>query len=109
MGADAAERPGWATLRRLFRHRLFVTGLLLFALIAALAAFAPWITTADPTKLSFRTKFLAPSPAFVFGTDNLGRSLWSRCVWGARLSVEIGGSARRWGRWPGISGGWMGR
>jgi peptide/nickel transport system permease protein len=79
-----------STLRRLFRHRLFVTGLVLFMLVLALAALAPVITTADPNKLGIRTKFRPPSGEFVFGTDNLGRSLWSRSVWGARLSVEIG-------------------
>ncbi|GAC1347657.1 MAG: ABC transporter permease [Acetobacteraceae bacterium] len=72
------------------RHRLFMTGLVLFAVILTLAALAPWITNADPTKLGIRTKFRPPSAEFVFGTDNLGRSLWSRAVWGARLSVEIG-------------------
>lgn len=85
-----SDGPGRQTLRRLLRHRLFVTGLILFAIILALAALAPWITTADPTKLGIRTKFRPPSADFVFGTDNLGRSLWSRAVWGARLSVEIG-------------------
>jgi peptide/nickel transport system permease protein len=79
-----------ATLRRLLRHRLFMTGLVLFLIVAGLAAFAPWITTADPNRLSFRSKFLPPSLEFVFGTDNFGRSLWSRSVWGARLSMEIG-------------------
>ena len=79
-----------ANLRRLLRHRLFMTGLVLFLIVLALAAFAPWITTADPNRLSFRSKFLAPSTDFVFGTDNFGRSLWSRSVWGARLSMEIG-------------------
>eukprot|EP01037_Dinobryon_pediforme_P002083 gene2083-2120_t len=53
--------PARATLRRLFRHRLFVTGLVLFLIVVALAAFAPWITTADPTKLGIRTKFRPPS------------------------------------------------
>jgi len=85
-----ADSPARATLRRLFRHRLFVTGLILFLIVLALAAFAPWITSVDPTKLGIRSKFRPPSMEFVFGTDNLGRSLWSRAVWGARLSVEIG-------------------
>lgn len=79
-----------SNLRRLLRHRLFMTGFVLFLIVLALAAFAPWITTADPNRLSFRTKFLPPSTDFVFGTDNFGRSLWSRSVWGARLSMEIG-------------------
>jgi peptide/nickel transport system permease protein len=79
-----------STLRRLLRHRLFMTGLVLFLIVLVLAALAPWITTADPNRLSFRNKFQPPSTDFVFGTDNFGRSLWSRAVWGARLSMEIG-------------------
>ena len=53
--------PAWATTRRLLRHRLFVTGLLLFAVIAAAAALAPWIAPVDPNKLAMRYKFLPPS------------------------------------------------
>ena len=83
--------PLWRqTGGRLLRHRLFVSGLVLFSVVLVLAAAAPWITDADPLKLSFRAKFQPPSWNWVFGTDNLGRSLWSRSVWGARLSVEIG-------------------
>ncbi len=92
---DIPERrvhPAWATLVRLFHHRLFVTGFFLFLLIAVLAALAPWITTADPNRLSMRNKFLPPGGDWVFGTDSFGRSLWSRTVWGAQLSMVIGAS-----------------
>ena len=78
------------TAGRLVRHRLFVSGLALFSVVLVLAVAAPWVTDADPLKLSFRAKFQPPGRDWVFGTDNLGRSLWSRTVWGARLSVEIG-------------------
>ncbi|WP_419896831.1 ABC transporter permease [Roseomonas sp. USHLN139] len=93
---EAAERapkrchPALAALKRLFRHRLFLTGLVLFGIIAFLAAAAPWITTADPNRLSMRNKFLPPGGDYILGTDNFGRSLWSRVVWGAQLSVIIG-------------------
>lgn len=86
------EHPARGTLRRLFRHRLFVTGLVLFGIIAAIAAAAPWIAGVDPQRLSMRNKFLPPGEAWVFGTDNFGRSLWSRVVWGAQLSMIIGAS-----------------
>ncbi len=86
------QHPAILTLRRLFRHRLFVTGLALFGIIVAAAVLAPWITSVDPTKLAMRFKFRPPSADFVFGTDNFGRSLWSRVVWGAQLSVIIGAS-----------------
>ncbi|MBR0672650.1 ABC transporter permease [Neoroseomonas soli] len=90
--AQKREHPARATLRRLFRHRLFVTGLFLFGIIAGVAIAAPWITGVDPQRLSMRNKFLSPSETWVFGTDNFGRSLWSRVVWGAQLSMIIGAS-----------------
>jgi peptide/nickel transport system permease protein len=90
--AETREHPARATLRRLFRHRLFVTGLVLFAIVAGIGIAAPWITTIDPQRLSMRNKFLPPGEAWVFGTDNFGRSLWSRVVWGAQLSMIIGAS-----------------
>ena len=86
------EHPARTALRRLFRHRLFVTGLFLFAIVAGIGAAAPWITDIDPQRLSMRNKFLPPGEAWVFGTDNFGRSLWSRVVWGAQLSMIIGAS-----------------
>ncbi len=86
------QHPLRATLRRLFRHRLFVMGLCLFGIVVLAGTLAPWITDVDPTKLSMRNKFRPPSADFVFGTDNFGRSLWSRVIWGAQLSMIIGGS-----------------
>src|SRR5262245_27691917 len=84
------HHPAWATARRLLHHRLFLTGLSLFLIIAVVAALAPWIAPVDPNKLAMRQKFLPPSADHLFGTDNFGRSLWSRVVWGAQLSMFIG-------------------
>ena len=92
---DIPERrvhPARATLGRLFRHRLFVSGLFLFGIVALVAAAAPFITDVDPNRLSMRNKFLSPGGGWTFGTDSFGRSLWSRVVWGAQLSMIIGGS-----------------
>jgi peptide/nickel transport system permease protein len=84
------RHPAWATLRRLLHHRLFVTGLVLFGIIVLAALLAPWIAPVDPDRLAMRYRFLPPSPDHLFGTDNFGRSLWSRVIWGARLSMLIG-------------------
>jgi peptide/nickel transport system permease protein len=84
--------PTRDTLRRLLRHRLFVSGVCLFGVIALAAALAPVIAPVDPSKLAMRYKFRAPDADFLFGTDNFGRSLWSRVIWGAQLSVFIGAS-----------------
>ena len=82
--------PASATLRRLLRHRLFLTGLVLFGIVLLAAILAPLIAPTDPNRLSMRNKFLAPGADYVFGTDNLGRSQWSRVIWGAQLSVAMG-------------------
>jgi peptide/nickel transport system permease protein len=90
--ADPPRHPARAATRRLLHHRLFLLGLILFAVIALAALFAPWIAPIDPNKLSMRSKFRPPGAEFLFGTDNFGRSLWSRVIWGARLSMLIGSS-----------------
>jgi peptide/nickel transport system permease protein len=82
--------PFWLTCGRLLRHRLFVSGLALFGIILLAAIFAPWLAPTDPNKLGMRFRFLSPDLAHPFGTDNFGRSLWSRVIWGARLSVLMG-------------------
>jgi peptide/nickel transport system permease protein len=92
MAAPRRASPVWATLRRLLHHRLFVLGGMLFGIIVLAAVLAPWIAPVDPNKLAMRFRFHPPSRDFVFGTDNFGRSLWSRVVWGAQLSMLIGGS-----------------
>ncbi len=86
----AHQHPAWTTLKRLLDHRSFVFGLGLFGIVLLAAALAPWIAPVDPTKLAMRSKFRPPGSEFAFGTDNFGRSLWSRVIWGAQLSVIIG-------------------
>jgi len=84
------ETPWRASVRRLLHHRLFLLGLALFLIVVFAAILAPWIAPQDPNKLAMRYKFQAPNENFLFGTDNFGRSLWSRVIWGARLSMFIG-------------------
>ncbi|MCC2664595.1 MAG: peptide transporter permease, partial [Geminicoccaceae bacterium] len=98
LGAPAAvaapPRAGarWRSpvLRRLLRHKLFVSGSLLFLVMALAALLADVITVADPLKLSIRDRFEPPGAEWPFGTDNFGRSQWSRVIYGARLSLLIG-------------------
>ena len=95
-GEASAEAPGSrrrpfvATLGRLLRHRLFLTGLCLFGIIVLAAAFAPIIAPEDPNRLAMRFKFLPPGAEHPFGTDNFGRSQWSRVIYGAQLSIAMG-------------------
>jgi peptide/nickel transport system permease protein len=86
------RHPAWTTACRLFHHKLFVTGFVVVAVFVLVALLAPWIAPVDPDKLAMRYRFLPPSSEHLFGTDNFGRSLWSRVIWGARLSLIIGAS-----------------
>jgi peptide/nickel transport system permease protein len=88
--AAPRRRRGNRTLRRLLRHKLFVTGSLLFGLVLIGALFADLLVTADPNAISFRNKFKPPGSEWIFGTDNFGRSQWSRVLMGAQLSLLIG-------------------
>jgi peptide/nickel transport system permease protein len=90
--APARARSRWRhpTIRRLLRHKLFVSGTILFLVVALAALLADVITTADPLKLSIRDRFEPPSMEWIFGTDNFGRSQWSRVLKGAQLSLAIG-------------------
>jgi peptide/nickel transport system permease protein len=82
--------PFVLTIRRLLAHRLFLLGLCLFLVIAVAAVLAPVIAPVDPNRLAMRARFLPPGPEHLFGTDNFGRSQWSRVVWGAQLSMLMG-------------------
>jgi peptide/nickel transport system permease protein len=88
--APKRATPFRTTVRRLLHHRLFVLGCMLFGIVVLAAILAPVIAPIDPNKLSMRAKFQPPSAAYIFGTDNFGRSLWSRVIWGAQLSMFIG-------------------
>jgi peptide/nickel transport system permease protein len=77
-------------LLRLLRHRLFVTGalLLLFVLIATLGA--DYLAPYSPLKNDFRYRLGAPNAVHPFGTDNFGRDVLSRVLFGGRTSLTIG-------------------
>ncbi|GAB5467554.1 MAG: ABC transporter permease [Rhodospirillales bacterium] len=69
---------------------LFVAGLVVFAAILLAAIFAPWIAPHDPTKIDFKVKLVPPSWDHLFGTDALGRDIFSQVVYGARTSLMVG-------------------
>jgi peptide/nickel transport system permease protein len=76
--------------RRLLRHRSFVIGAVLFGLVLLVALLAPLLGLPEPNKLAVRMRFQPPSFDYLLGTDNLGRSMLSRVVYGAQLSLLIG-------------------
>lgn len=85
---DARRQAG--RMARLRRHPGVVIGALLLALLAIAAMLAPWLGTVDPRAVSPANRTLTPSAEFWFGTDLLGRDLYSRVIYGARVSLTVG-------------------
>jgi peptide/nickel transport system permease protein len=91
---DVAVAPRVRTrrraLRRLRRRPMAVAGLTVAALFVLAALFAPLIAPYDPADTNFGTVLQAPSASHIMGTDDLGRDVFSRVVFGARASLEAG-------------------
>jgi peptide/nickel transport system permease protein len=82
--------PGQRALRRLLRRRGAMVGLAVVVFFVALAIFASWIAPYDPLATSWSAVRKAPTSAHWFGTDEIGRDVLSRVVWGARASLLAG-------------------
>lgn len=78
------------SLRRLFMHRSFLVGALLFGTIIFMALFADLIAPYDPNKNNYRALLMPPSAQNWFGTDAFGRDILSRVIHGTRISLTIG-------------------
>lgn len=82
------------TLRKLTSNKLAVIGVLLFVAICVLSFGAPLFTQHDPMMFDLRAKMAAPSAEHILGTDQMGRDIWARILYGGRVSIIVGlGSA----------------
>jgi peptide/nickel transport system permease protein len=79
-------------LRLLRKYPTACAGGVVLLGIVGLALFAPWLGTVDPTRIAPGRRAFLPSAQYWFGTDSLGRDLYSRVLYGARLSVLVGSS-----------------
>jgi peptide/nickel transport system permease protein len=84
------QSPGWRAARRFARHRLAMAGLVVIAVFVIAALLAPWIAPYDPIATSWTRIRKPPSELFWFGTDENGRDVFSRVLWGARASLMAG-------------------
>jgi peptide/nickel transport system permease protein len=85
----AAPRAATGLRRTLARHKLLAIGGLLLGAMLVIAAIAPLIA-GDPITLQAFNRNRPPQAAFWFGTDNFGRDVWNRTVFGARVSLLVG-------------------
>src|SRR3979409_2297759 len=89
---DELESPTRRALRRLLQRKGAVVGLVVIATFILLAVFAPWIVPYDPIATSWSLVRKPPSALHWFGTDDLGRDILSRVIYGARASLMAGAS-----------------
>jgi peptide/nickel transport system permease protein len=92
MGTGPAAREGRAQRLRTAagRNPLAAIGVVLIAVFCVLAVFAPLLAPQDPARIDLPSRLLGPSAAHWFGTDELGRDIFSRIIYGARISMLVG-------------------
>ncbi|MFV0527661.1 MAG: ABC transporter permease [Lachnospiraceae bacterium] len=79
------------TLRRLFKNKLSVAGLVIILILVFVAVFADWLMPYDYAQQDYKSMFLSPgSPGHILGTDDVGRDILSRLIYGSRLSLQMG-------------------
>ena len=82
--------PARRALLRLMRRRGAMLGLAIVMIFVLIALFAPLIAPQDPLQTSWSAVRKAPSAQYLFGTDEIGRDVLSRVIWGARASLLAG-------------------
>ena len=82
--------PTYALTRRVLSTPKGVVGAIIVGTLVVAAVAAPWIAPFDPIEQHLRDQLKEPSARFIFGTDELGRDIFSRVIYGARISLMAG-------------------
>ena len=100
-------------LERFFKNKMAVAGSIVVMLLFAVSLLAPWIAPYDPSTIDLKHVLAPPSLGHPLGTDQLGRDVLSRMIWGARISLKVGfvatGIAMLIGTILGAASGYYGR
>lgn len=87
---EKAPHARWLGLfKGLWRHRLGRAGCIVLSVLVLVAAGADWLAPHDPTEIYYDYILVAPDSRFWFGTDELGRDVFSRVLFGARVSLQV--------------------
>ena len=84
------EKKKSIVLYKIKKNPMTILGISIIGIIILLAILAPYITSYDPTKISILERFKAPSAKHWFGTDEVGRDIFTRVIFGARISLTAG-------------------
>ena len=77
-------------LQQLKKNKIAMIGLVIIVSLALIAIFAPFIAPHDPIEQNLEKRLLSPSGEYPMGTDDLGRCLMSRIIYGARVTLQVG-------------------
>jgi len=88
--ADAPRTTAWRRVRQALKSWPVLLALAVLLLIVAAALLAPWLGTVSPTALDPGNRLKPPFGGYLLGTDAFGRDVWSRVVYGARVSLIAG-------------------
>jgi peptide/nickel transport system permease protein len=87
------RRPRWQRVSRslsiLFSSKIAIIGLIIVGFWVFVGAFAPYLTPYTPTEQDYRAQNAPPSAEHILGTDDLGRDIWTRLIYGARVVLVI--------------------
>lgn len=75
---------------RFLRNKMAVAGSLVVLFLFVISILSPWIAPCDPSAINLKNVLAAPSNTHIFGTDQLGRDIFSRMIWGSRISLKVG-------------------
>jgi len=113
---EAAARRR-AAFRRYARHPGFVIGAIGITMLVLVALLAPWLAPHSPTRMDLMNSLAPPSATYWLGTDQFGRCVLSRLIWGAQISLQVGffvvlislSAGTILGAVAGYAGGWLER
>ncbi|MDZ4164410.1 MAG: oligopeptide ABC transporter permease [Smithellaceae bacterium] len=77
-------------LKRFYENKMAMAGAFVVVSLFVVSLLAPWISPYDPNDINLEKMLLPPSLDHLFGTDQLGRDVLSRMIWGTRISLKVG-------------------
>ena len=76
--------------KRFSKNKIALAGSCVVILLFIISILAPWLSPYDPNQINLKLVLSPPSGSHLFGTDQLGRDVLSRMIWGARISLKVG-------------------
>jgi peptide/nickel transport system permease protein len=77
-------------MRKMFRRKLVLAGVIVLGVVTLLALIAPAVSTYNPMELKILDRLISPDATHWFGTDEFGRDIFTRVIYGGRYSLSIG-------------------